>query len=71
MSAPPAMVEVCTEFDSTDPTVCTASTWMPYSGGALPTLSIEDAQQIGLAFALLWATAYCIKLLKKVLTQVG
>lgn len=39
--------------------------------GALPTLSIDDAQSIGLAVALLWDTAFGIRMCKRALTQIG
>lgn len=61
------MVEVCTAFDTAG--TCTASAWMPYTGNAWPTLSIADAQTLGLAIAGLWAVAFGIRMMKKVLQE--
>ena len=42
---------------------CTAEIWVPQPT-ALPDLSIENAQEIGGAIALLWGTAYVFRVLK-------
>lgn len=67
MATPQAFVEVCTAFDAES--VCTATAWLPYQNGVLPTLSIEAAESIGMSIALLWAGAWVIRVLKKLLTQ--
>lgn len=61
------MVEVCTAFDSAG--TCTASAWMPYTPGGIPPLSLDDAQTLGLAIAGLWAVAFGIRMMKKVLQE--
>lgn len=67
MATPVSYVEVCTAFDAGG--LCTATAWLPYQNGVLPTLSIEAAQSIGMSIALLWAGAWVIRVLKKLLTQ--
>lgn len=67
MSAPVAYVQVCTTFNTAQE--CTASVWMPYASGVVPYLSIESAQAIGLAFALLWGIAWGIRMTKRVLNE--
>jgi hypothetical protein len=43
---------------------CTAEIWVPQPT-VLPDLSIENAQDIGTQVALLWATAFAFRLVRK------
>jgi hypothetical protein len=62
------MVQVCSEVDGTG--VCVGTlTWQAHAPGALPTLSIEDAQLLGAAFAFLFATAFVLRLLRKMIQE--
>lgn len=38
---------------------------------ALPTMSLADAQAIGLQIAVLWAAAYGIRMMKRALNETG
>lgn len=60
-------VLVCTAFDGTG--ACTAQSWMSYGQQGLPTLTIEQAQAIAGAIALLWASAWVIKQLIRFLRE--
>lgn len=66
MTTPVSYVEICTEFTES---ACTETAWVPYVSGVVPSLSIADAEQIGAAIALLWAGAWVIRMLKKVLNE--
>lgn len=59
----PQKILACVEYDEGTNT-CTTQAWIDQPA-LLPSLTVADAQQIGLAFALLWATAYIFKLAKK------
>lgn len=58
--------------DEGDFNVSTGECAAPYFGevpSSMPSLSISDAQAIGLAIALLWAVAFGIRMLKRALMQ--
>lgn len=67
MTAPVSYVQVCTEFNEAQE--CVASVWMPYASGVVPSLSIENAQNLGLSIALLWGVAWGIRMVKRVLNE--
>lgn len=56
-------------FDTATMT-CAVPVWTPQVA-SLPTLSIADAQSIGMAMALLLATAFGIRIAKKALQEIG
>jgi hypothetical protein len=65
------LVVLCnaSDYDTTTGT-CAA----PYYGdppSAIPALSIADAQTIGMECALLWATAWSIRMCKRALKEIG
>ena len=61
----------CLEADYDAATgTCAAPIWEAEMT-ALPQLSIAEAQQLGGAFALLFATAYIGRLLRRALQQIG
>lgn len=58
-------VWTCTEWDSaTD--ACSVEGWAD-APSAMPTLSAADGAQIGFAIALLWASAFVLRQLRKML----
>jgi hypothetical protein len=64
-------VQSCAEADFNAATqTCAAPIWTP-EASALPTMSIADAQQIGMAIALLWAVAWGIRMVKRTLNELG
>jgi hypothetical protein len=64
------LVAACLESDYDSATgICAAPIWIPQPS-LIPELTIEDAQAIGLAFALLFATAFVFRLLRKFLLQI-
>lgn len=67
MTSPVSYVPVCTAFNEAQE--CTSTVWMPYASGAVPSLSIEAAQDLGLAIALLWGVAWGIRMVKRVLNE--
>lgn len=62
-------VQVCNETDFDTTTLTCASPYYAPNTTGLPALSLDDAAQIGAACALLWATAWVIRRLKKHLDQ--
>lgn len=50
--------------------VC-AAPFYTYPPSALPSMSIADAQAIGMQIALLWAVAWSFRVLKKALQEIG
>lgn len=67
MTAPAPLVGyvlTCTEQDASTGD-CITTAWMP----AGPSLTVEQAQEIGLAIALLWAGAWVIRQIKRTLMQ--
>lgn len=71
MSTEPLLVLTCkaSDYDATAHTC--AAPFYSQQAEPLPTMSIDDAQQIGMAIALLWATAWVFRMLKKTLNEVG
>ena len=66
---PAELVQVCDLADYTPAThTCAAPYYLPQETG-WPALSIADAQSIGAACALLWATAWGIRRLKRMIDQ--
>lgn len=61
----PQKILACVAYDEATDT-CTTQAWIDQPA-LLPSLTIAGAQEIGVAFALLWATAYTFKLAKKAL----
>jgi hypothetical protein len=61
----PQKILACVAYDEGTDT-CTTQAWIDQPA-LLPSLTVADAQTIGVAFALLWATAYIFKLMRKVL----
>lgn len=64
------LVRACLDQDYDAATqTCAAEVWVvqdePWS------LSIADAQQIGMAFALLWATAFVFRLIRRFIQESG
>ncbi len=60
-----ALVQVCLEANYDAATaVCSAPYYAPQEAG-WPALSIEGAQEIGVACALLWSVAWVLRRLKK------
>lgn len=63
------LVPACLESDFDAATgTCAQEIWIPQPS-FLPELSVEDAQQIGLAVALLLAAAFVLRQLRKFLEQ--
>ena len=63
------LVQTCMEEDYTAATgTCAAPIWNPQESG-FSTLTIDGAQQIGAAIAMLWAVAWIFRRLKKLLDQ--
>jgi hypothetical protein len=63
------VVRGCLESDFDASTgACAQEIWIPQMP-SLPALSIEEAQTIGLACALLWCTAWIFRRLRKFLDQ--
>lgn len=63
------LVQVCLESDYDAATATCASPYYAPHGGGWPALSLDDAQAIGAACALLWAVAWIFRRLKKQLDQ--
>ncbi len=63
------LIPACREADL-DPAagMCTEVIWIPQPS-LLPELPVEDAQAIGASIALLWATAFAFRLIRKQLQQ--
>lgn len=55
------------DFDAATGT-CAQEIWIPQQT-SLPALTVEEAQTIGIAFALLWAVAFVFRRLRKFLDQ--
>lgn len=67
----PTLVQACLPADYNATThVCAAPFWT-YPPTSFPTLSIADAQEIGVAFAMLFAVAYIFRVIRKALNQIG
>lgn len=65
------MVQTCLESDYDAATqVCTVPIWTPQES-FLPTLDLASAKEIGFAIALLWATAYVLRMCRKALQEIG
>jgi len=63
------LIPACLERDlDTASGNCTAVVWIPQPS-LLPELAVEDAQSIGSSIALLWATAYVFRLIRKKIQQ--
>jgi len=64
-------VQACQEanYDAVTGT-CTAPYYTELPS-AIPTLTIEDAQAIGLSMAMLLATAWCFRRVGKAITRIG
>lgn len=62
-------VQACADADMSGGT-CTAAVWVPQAE-SWPTLSVDDAQLLGAAIAGLWAFAWVIRRMKKLLDQLG
>ncbi|CAD7716642.1 hypothetical protein LMG31884_22660 [Xanthomonas hydrangeae] len=63
------LIPACLEADlDTAAGTCTAVIWIPQPS-LLPELTIEGAQAIGSSIAMLWATAYVFRLIRKKLQQ--
>jgi hypothetical protein len=66
-----AWVQSCADADfNTSTMTCSVPIWTPETS-SLPTMSIADAQSIGTAIALLWATAWAFRMCKKALQEIG
>lgn len=67
----PVLVQACrvADFNATTQT-CAAPFWT-YAPTSIPTLSIADAQQIGMAIAYLLAVAFVCRIARKALNQIG
>jgi hypothetical protein len=64
-----ALVQVCLEADYDAATAtCTSPYYAPMEAG-WPALSLEGAQEIGAACALLWSLAWVFRRLKKQIDQ--
>jgi hypothetical protein len=57
------------DFDASTMT-CAAPIWTPQAS-ALPTLTIDAAQTIGMSIALLWATAWGLKQCRLAVERIG
>jgi hypothetical protein len=64
-----ALVQVCLEADYNAETQTCASPYFAPQGSGLPSLTLEQANEIGAAIALLWAVAWCIRRMMKTLDQ--
>ncbi|MGH8075955.1 MAG: hypothetical protein ACREPE_01335 [Lysobacter sp.] len=65
------LVQSCFEADYNAATAtCAAPIWNPQES-AYPTLSIADAQEIGMSLALLWAIAWGLRTARKALNEIG
>jgi hypothetical protein len=69
MSTEPLLVLTCKASDFNATTQTCAAPFYSQQAEALPSMSIDDAQQIGMAIALLWAVAWGIRALKKTLNE--
>ena len=69
MSGP--LVLSCLEADYNATTGECAAPFYSYAPSAFPTLSIADAQLIGLAIAYLLAVAWVIRMAKRAINQIG
>ena len=67
----PLMVLTCKASDFDAVTHTCAAPFYSEQVTSLPTMTVEDAQAIGLAVALLWATAYVFRMLKRALNEIG
>lgn len=56
-------VQVCVEV-SAETGECTATAWMP-PPTLLPPMTVEEASMLAASFALLWGTAYVMKLSRR------
>ena len=66
-----ALVQHCAEADFNATTGECAAPFYSYPESVLPTLSISDAQTIGVALAALWATAWAFRMLRKTLNELA
>jgi hypothetical protein len=66
-----AYVLQCADADFDAATGTCAAPFYGDAPSAIPTLSIADAMQIGLAIALLWGIAYGFRMVKRLLTEIG
>ena len=55
------------DFDAATGT-CVTEIWIPQQT-SLPALTVAEAQEIGVAFALLWAIAFVFRRLRKFIDQ--
>jgi hypothetical protein len=63
------LVQVCNLDDYDSTTKLCASPYYEPQSTVLPVLSIADASQIGLSMAVLWAVAWTIRRMKRVIDQ--
>lgn len=66
-----ALVLSCLPADYDAATATCAAPFYSFPEPAFPTMTIADAQEIGMAIALLWATAWCLKMLRKAIQEIG
>lgn len=65
----PALVRGCLESDFDAATgTCAQEVWIPQMP-SLPALTVEEAQQLGVAIALLFALAFVFRRLRKFIDQ--
>jgi hypothetical protein len=65
------LVQSCLEADYNASTAtCAAPIWNPQEAG-FPTLTIEGAQEIGTAIAVLWAVAWVFRQVRKAMQEIG
>lgn len=69
MADPSLKVWACLEFDTASGT-CTSEGWIE-PPTVIPSMTVDDAQTIGMSIALLWATAFGVRMLKRALTSIG
>ena len=66
-----ALVLHCNEADFDAATQTCAAPYYSYPETPVPTLSIADAQAIGMEIALLFAIAWTFRVLRKALNEIG
>lgn len=69
--ASPVLVQKCLEADFDAVTQACAAPFWEAAAATWPQLSLADAQLIGWHLALLWATAWTFRALRKALQEIG
>jgi hypothetical protein len=65
------LVQSCLVADFDAATGTCSAPFYSLPEGMVPTLSMADGQEIGMAIALLWGAAFGIRMMKRVLQETG